>query len=376
MPTAPNATAPNASNVLLGRGKLYGDRLSLVNGVYNKTGEFDLGNCTAFEITPKADVKEKYESMDPFSSLYARAVTRQTHSIKITGDEYSLFNLANALMGNTGQLVATGASVSAEALTSAPLAGAWYALKHRNVQATLSPPVMGSSATATTGGTLTPGTYFYKVTATNAAGETIGGTEVSQVVPTGTSTNTVTINWTAVAGASGYKVYRGTSAGGEAVFFTVATGSTVTYTDTGTAGTAGSPPTTNTASSIVLHDGAATKVLGTDFAVDPVSGRIQILAGGSILPTDTLTVDYTYSSYTYNFVEGGNQASVDMYVRFKGAPVKGPTYEAEFWHVQFTPSGNLGFIADDFGNWTIEGMCLVDTNLSPDGSLYRLLQTA
>ena len=262
MSTGPLATAPSGNNVLLGRGKLYGDRLSLVNGIYVRTGEIDLGNCTAFEITPKADVKEKYESMDANSSLYQRAVIRQTHSIKITGDEFALFNVANVLMGNTGQLTATGSTVSAEALTTAPILGAYYPTKHRNI------------------------------------------------------------------------------------------------------------------SSVTLHDGASTKVLGTDYTVDAVSGRIYIVPTGSILPTDTLTVDYTYSSYTLNYVEGGNQPSVDMYIRFKGAPVKGPTFEGEFWHVQFTPSGNLGFIVDDFGNWTIEGMCLLDNNLSPDGSLYRLLQTA
>lgn len=262
MPTAPLAVSPNPNNVMLGRGKIFGDRLQLVNGVLQRTGEFDLGNCTALELTPKADVKEKYESMDPASSLYARAVTRQTHSLKITGDEYSLFNLANALMGNQGTITATGASVTGETLTTAPLPGAYYPTKFRNISA------------------------------------------------------------------------------------------------------------------VTVHDGVSTKVLGTDYAVDAVSGRIQILPGGSILPADTLTVDYTYSSYTLNTVSGGTAASVDMYIRFKGNPVKGPTYEAEFWHVQFTPNGNLGFIADDFGNWTLEGMCIADPVGHPNEPLYHLLQVA
>jgi len=260
--TAPLATSPNPSNLMLGRGKIFADRLSYSNGVWSKTGEFDLGNCTALSIAPKAGVKEKYESMDNQSQLYSRAVIQQSHTIKITGDEYSLFNMANALMGSQGSISVTGSTVTGEALTTAPLPGAYYATKHRNI------------------------------------------------------------------------------------------------------------------SVVTLHDGASTKSLGTDYAVDAASGRIQILPGGTILTTDTLTVDYTYSTYSYNFVEGGTNPSVDLYLRFKGNPVKGPSLELEVWHCMFTPSGDLGFIADDYGNWTLEGMCLVDNNLSPDGSLYRMLQTA
>lgn len=265
MPTAPLATAPNGANVLLGRGKIFGDRLSLVNGAYIKTGEFDLGNCTAFEITPKADVKEKYESMDPSSSLYARAVTRQTHSVKITGDEYSLFNLANALMGSQASIAVTGATISGtpgETVTTNPQGGAWYSLQFRNVSA------------------------------------------------------------------------------------------------------------------VTVKLGATTLTLNTDYQLDAARGRIYIVPGGAGAAVGTLTAGYTYASYNFNTVQGGNLSSVDMYLRFLGNPTKGPTFEAEFWHVQFIPNGSLGFIADDFGNWTIEGMCIADAINHPSEPLYRLIQTA
>lgn len=266
MPTAPNATAPNANNVLLGRGKLYGDRLTVISGVTTKTGEFDLGNCTAFEITPKAEVKEKYESMDASSSLYQRAVTRQTHSLKITGDEYSLFNLANVLMGSQGSISVNGATISGTpgetVYAGTTLAGAWYSLKFRNVSA------------------------------------------------------------------------------------------------------------------VTVKLGATTLVLNTDYLLDAVRGRIYIIPGGAGAGAGPLTAGYTYTTYNFNTVVGGNVSSVDMYIRFVGAPVKGPTFEVEAWHVQFTPSGSLGLIADDFGNWTLEGMVLLDNTISPDGSLYRIIQTA
>ncbi len=265
MPTAPLATAPNGANVLLGRGKLFGDRLSLVNGIYVRTGEFDLGNCTSVEITPKLNTKELFESMDTASALYSRAVINQTHSLKITGDEYSLFNLANALSGTQGSISVTGATVSGtpgETVTTNPVGGAWYSLQYRQVSA------------------------------------------------------------------------------------------------------------------VVLKLGATTLVAGTDYTLDAARGRVHIIPGGAGAAAGTLTAGYTYASYSFNTVQGGTLPGVDLFIRYLGNPIKGPTFEGEFWHVQFIPTGALGFIADDFGNWTIEGMLIADPIAHPTEPLYRLIQTA
>lgn len=101
---------------------------------------------------------------------------------------------------------------------------------------------------STTGGTLAAGTYFYKVTALvnrldGTTGETTGSNE-QQVTNTG-STSSNAISWGAVAGATGYKVYRGTGAGLENVFYSP--GNVTTYTDTNAASTGGSVPAINTA---------------------------------------------------------------------------------------------------------------------------------
>lgn len=103
-----------------------------------------------------------------------------------------------------------------------------------------------AAAASTTGGTLAAGSYYYKVTALNAAGETAGSTEVS-VTTTG-STGSVSLTWNAPGNPAtqpitGYRIYRGTSAGGESVYFTSTTNS---FTDTGAAGTAGTVPSSNT----------------------------------------------------------------------------------------------------------------------------------
>lgn len=92
--------------------------------------------------------------------------------------------------------------------------------------------------TATTGGTLAPATYAYRIAARNVLGSTLASTEVTIVVPAGTSTNTVTVNWNPVPGATSYDVY-GRSSGSELKMATLA--STV-WTDNGSVTPSGALP--------------------------------------------------------------------------------------------------------------------------------------
>lgn len=259
----PYNQAPNPANVLLGRGRVLLDNLDALG---NRTGMQDLGNCTAVQTENKVEIKEKYESMDPASSLYARGVTRQTVSIKITGDEFTLDNVARAMLGTVVQVTGAGATIAAEAFTPTAgiIQGRYYQLAHRNI---------------------------------------------------------------------------------------------TTLTDVKLASTSG--------------------VLGTDYTADLVRGIIYIIPGGTLFVAgSSLTADYVYGAYTYNAVSVGAVGTVEAYMRFLGNPIKGPTYEAEYWHCSFTPSGELGLIADDFGNWTLEGEVIADPINHPTQPIGRLIQTA
>lgn len=75
----------------------------------------------------------------------------------------------------------------------------------------LAAPAQTAPATATVGGLIAAGTYKIVVTALNANGETLQSNEQTQVTTGGTST--ITVNWGAVAGATGYNIYV-TAAGG------------------------------------------------------------------------------------------------------------------------------------------------------------------
>jgi hypothetical protein len=101
-----------------------------------------------------------------------------------------------------------------------------------------SKPVVTLGATAGTGGTFTAGTKYWVVTAINAAGETLASNEVSATL---VANGTQVLNWSAISGSTGFKVYRGTAPGAENILVTT-TAVVATYTDTGTAGTTGYPP--------------------------------------------------------------------------------------------------------------------------------------
>lgn len=109
----------------------------------------------------------------------------------------------------------------------------------------LANPANLAVATSATGGSITANTYFYVVTAVNSAGQTLASNEVSITTTGATSSNTLT--WSPVAGATSYNVWRGTATGAEGNFQTT---SATNFVDTSAGGgTAGTLPTTNTATS-------------------------------------------------------------------------------------------------------------------------------
>jgi len=104
-------------------------------------------------------------------------------------------------------------------------------------------PVITLGATSGTGGTFAPGTYFWVVSAISATGESIVSNELTATIA---SNGTQVLNWTAIVGATGYKVYRGSVSGAQNILV-ASLGTVVTYTDTGIAGTVTAPPFNTTA---------------------------------------------------------------------------------------------------------------------------------
>ena len=163
-------------------------------------------------------------------------------------------------------------------------------------------PNVSSGSTASTGGTITGGTtQFYRLTAYNACGESLPGNEFSQVVPAGTNTNTVTLNWPAVVGAVGYKVY-GRATGAELLLADV--GDVLTWLDNGSLTPSGALPTTNTSVSSGPCDisipsnwsGGALPVNADDVSLD--HSAVSLLYNLSALSAVTLNSLTIHSTFT------------------------------------------------------------------------------
>lgn len=127
-------------------------------------------------------------------------------------------------------------------------------------------------------------------------------------------------------------------------------------------------------SDVVVKVGAATKVAGVDYAVDAKSGRIHILPTGSIADGSTVVADYDHASLTVNTINGGTAGLIEAFIRFVGDPASGQAYECQVWAVQLTPDGELGFISDDFGNWSLTGKVLNKAGEHPDAPYYKLIE--
>lgn len=152
--------------------------------------------------------------------------------------------------GPPGPGAALAVCPDVDLVTNPPVAGDILGCNGTYVTGYLAPPSL-LQAEVGYGGTWTAGTYYWVVTATNADGETTVSNEVQVTV---TATSSVLLAWQAPAGQgpfgpSGYKIYRGSTAGGENTLVAVInSGVTTTYTDKGTGTTsAGTPPSTNSA---------------------------------------------------------------------------------------------------------------------------------
>lgn len=115
--------------------------------------------------------------------------------------------------------------------------------------ATIAPPNDLAVSGATTGGTFTAGHYYWVITATNFAGETIASNEVNATL-TG-QTSSAVLSWTLPDGATGIRIYRGTASGAENKLI-AKLGAVTTYTDTGSVGVTGAAPGSNTAKSFLF----------------------------------------------------------------------------------------------------------------------------
>lgn len=201
-----------------------------------------------------------------------------------------LLTWVGSLAGATGYKIYRGTATNAENVLVATVNSASATtFTDTGETATVASPPGSNTAYVTTpvqsatslaaGGTLSEAsTYYYVVTATTALGETVKSNEQS-ATPAGGNDKAV-LTWVAVTGATGYKIYRSTTAatyGATSLLTTIGSGATVTYTDTGTALTTGTPPGSSTAA-IPVPTSSATSTATTGGAVAAATWYYQVTA--------------------------------------------------------------------------------------------------
>ncbi|HEX4526420.1 MAG TPA: hypothetical protein VH108_06715, partial [Gaiellaceae bacterium] len=168
-----------------------------------------------------------------------------------------------------------------------------------------SPEILPSSSAVTSGGGLADGTYYYKVSATFASGESLPSTEKKVDLSGGGGSGRVVLNWDAVDGATGYKIYRDSTSGGETLLDTV--GTVGTYNDDGSKTPDGSTKPTTDSPTAGIGIGVAV-VVGVVNTQAFLSNNINVTAKS--MKVETTAPDK--SSFKAKSVSGAGGSSVGV----------------------------------------------------------------
>ncbi len=224
-----------------------------ITGSYNQTGAYSV--CAKTGSVPAG--------LGAGTPLFSARWATATANAKAAIDRISvsLASLGTGFTAGVGYIDA----VVARAFTGADTGGALLVLSGDNAKRlTVKDSTLMSAmrvhtldlavpvnATFTSGaGTLTTATYFYRVSALNATGETLASAETSLAI---TGPAGVNVNWGAVTGATGYRIY-GRSTGAE--LFLAEVGAVTTWLDGGSLTPAGALPTNLTAGTRTLDSNA------------------------------------------------------------------------------------------------------------------------
>jgi len=157
-------------------------------------------------------------------------------------------------------------------------------IRRRGADATLHTRVeWDGKPTATpqgSGGSIPAGDHWYTVTVTKDGAERWGA---GKTKATCVNNDSVALSWTAVTGATNYKIYRNTNAKFPSPSLIATVMGSTTYTDTAASPSAGSPPTEKTLPYVYFTDStvkAARRGRGT--------AERQILSGGKVLQVDIM----------------------------------------------------------------------------------------
>jgi hypothetical protein len=122
----------------------------------------------------------------------------------------------------------------------------------------------------------------------------------------------------------------------------------------------------------VVTNNSVPLVAGTDYVLqDPVQGIIYF-------PSTTGAVDGMATTITYHTlvgsqteVAGGVSPTIKGAIKFSPDPTDGQKIALDVWNINMSPTGQIGLISDDYGNWQLDGLILGDYVNHPTQPFYR-----
>jgi hypothetical protein len=120
--------------------------------------------------------------------------------------------------------------------------------------------------------------------------------------------------------------------------------------------------------------GTPTYVVTDDYTVDADTGRLYIVSGGSISASTVLEVSYDYATESLNTIRGMNPTSVQGLIRFVGDPARGPVYECIIWKASVRADGAIGFISDEYAQWSLTGDIESMATAHPTEPHFRIIE--
>ena len=103
--------------------------------------------------------------------------------------------------------------------------------------------------------------------------------------------------------------------------------------------------------SVVVADATPkTYTVGTDYTIHGPSGQLFITAGSTIADDTALTVTYDTLAKTYKKLNAFDENSVEGELHFISDVAVGTNMQARMWNVTLMPSGDTGFISDEWNS--------------------------
>lgn len=125
--------------------------------------------------------------------------------------------------------------------------------------------------------------------------------------------------------------------------------------------------------SVVVTKGATPLVLGDDYDIDPVLGRVTLLETGSVLKGDDITVTYDIEASTRSQIIS-SQNSAEGALRFISYNPRGQKIDYFMPWVKFSPNGEIALITEEWMTipLTIEALAKGDLeSIYADGRPYN-----